>query len=622
MWLNHGNSQRAGEELTVIAWLWVRTVKCPNPACGVQMPLTSKWILSKKGEKLVWVEPIVHQESPPKIIYNIKTGKGPVPEGTVTRQGGICIACGTPVPFDYIRGQGKKGNLGVKLISIATEGNKNRAYFPPILEQESIAFEAKPKWKPEVELPDQALGFRIQLYGMTTYGDLFTARQLVALSTFCDLINEVRVKIVDDISTKINHSNFRALIGENFLPEAYADSIITYLACAISRSADFWSGNATWTPSGEFIGHTFTRQALPMVWDFAEGNPFSESSGNWLGAVEWVSKVLEQLPGSVPGFSLQNNAMDAVVDVDSPIICTDHPYYDNIGYADLSDYFYIWLRRAIGKVYPELFATLLTPKSAELIATPFRFDGDKKKAQEFFENGLRKVFHHLRHQTNISFPLTIFYAFKQTEEKDGDDNRVSTGWETMLEGLVSASYQITGTWPMRTERSARSVSQGTNALASSVLLVCRPRLNSASTITRRDFWAELKRELPSALRKLQLGNIAPVDLAQAAIGPGMAVFSRYKQVLEADGSPMRVRTALALINQALDEFLAEQEGEYDADTRWALAWYEQYGFNEGPFGVAETLSKAKNTSVGGLGEAGVLVARAGKVRLLSRTELK
>jgi putative DNA methylase len=379
---------------------------------------------------------------------------------------------------------------------------------------------------------------------------------------------------------------------------------------------------------GEFDAHAFARQAFPIVWDFAEANPFSNSTRNFTDAIEWVAECFETLPpNSVPGMATQADAATSINGGTKPIISTDPPYYDNVPYADLSDFFYIWLRRSLAKVYPGLLATLLVPKAQELVAEPFRH-GSRENAERFFEEGLGKAFSRMREGQHSEHPLAVYYAFKQAEaEEDGGENgdravaTASTGWETMLEGLVKAGFRITGTWPVRTERSSRVRSLGSNALASSIVLVCRPRSVDAPLTSRGEFLRSLKRELPAALKDLQRGHIAPVDLAQAAIGPGMAVFSRYSKVLEADGSAMRVRTALQLINQALDEVLAEQEGEYDAETRWAVAWFEQYGLEEGQYGVAETLSKAKNTAVERLVEAGILSARGGKVRLLRRDEL-
>jgi putative DNA methylase len=615
---------KLGDEMTVIAWIWARTVKCPNPVCTVHMPLVYSFVLSKKGKDKVWIKPNIDTSlSPAKINFSINTGNGKVEQGTVDRTGARCIVCDTPVPFEYIRSEGKAGRMGVQLLAIATEGIRGPVFFSPLSDHEQIALNVKPLWEPDTDLPDQALGFRVQLYGMTKHSSLFTKRQLLSLSTFADLNNWIRQIIIRDAMTK-GMERGNSLHEGGLGAEAYADAVITYLACAIDRSADYWSSLALWAEN--FVAHTFGRQTLSMIWAFAEVNPFSDSTGNWIGAVTWIRRVLDKLSPNAPAFVTQENAMTYVSN--SPVLISfDPPYYDNVGYADLSDFFYVWLRRSLGRVYPSIFGTLLTPKSHELIADSSKHSSNEE-AREFFEDGMVKVFSGIRKSQHDGYPMTVYYAFKQAESEESGSNPdnasfiSSTGWETMLEGLMSSDMMITGTWPMRTERPGRLRETGSNALASSIVLVCRSRPNNSVDTTRREFFSMLKRELPIALRQLQQGSVAPVDLAQAAIGPGMSIFSRYKRVLEADGSPMRVRTALALINQALDEFLAEQEGEYDADTRWALAWYEQYGFNDGPFGVAETLSKAKNTSVGGLGEAGILLARAGKVRLLSRTELK
>ena len=614
-------------KIKVIAWLWARMVKCPNPGCGAKMPLVRSFALSTKKNKQAWVELIIERsQHPPVVRFQVKTGNGTPPDGTVSRKGAICICCITPVPFDYIRSEGKAGRMNAELMAIVAEGRRGRVYLSPTQEHEEIAASAQPEWKPETALPEQALGFRVQGYGMTKHADLFTSRQLLALTTFSDLVSETREKVLE--------SAVAAGMSDDGLPlneggtgaTAYADAVATYLAIAVDRLADRNSTICSWDVGRDSTRNTFARQAIPMTWDFAEANPLSDSTGNFNGAVDWVTKVIEISPCSAKGVVKQIDATTLDAYAKSIVVSTDPPYYDNIGYADLSDFFYVWLRRCLGSIYPDLFATLLVPKAQELVATPYRFGGDKQKAKKFFEQGLGKVFKQMRGMANDEYPLTVYYAFKQTETEATDENThdvaiASTGWETMLEGLIKAGFTITGTLPMRTELSNRTVASGTNALASSIALVCRPRLETAPSTTRRQFVNTLKRELPDALHKLQQGNIAPVDLAQASIGPGMAIYSRYTKVLESDGTPMRVRTALQLINQTLDEFLAEQEGEFDAETRWALAWFEQYAFNEGLFGNAETLSKAKNTAVQGMVDAGILVAKAGKVRLLRRDEI-
>jgi putative DNA methylase len=579
------------------------------------MPLVRSFALSTKKDKQARVEPVIeHNSHPPTIRFTVRTGTGVIPDGTVIRTGARCLACGTPVPFDHVRSEGKAGKMGAQMMAIVAEGKKGRIYLSPSAEHEVASVQAKPKWQPETNLPEKALGFRVQLYGMLMHSDLFSSRQLLVLSSFSDLVRDVQSSIQKDASrTKIQY------------PGDYADAVCTYLAFAVDKMTTTNSALCTWQTEPTRLVAAFSRQALPMVWDYAEANPFSDAAGDYRLGILSITEVLERLPGGVIGNIRQENAMELHFRDFSPLISTDPPYYDNIGYADLSDYFYVWLRHSLTGIYSQLFETMLVPKSQELIATPFRFDGDREKANTFFEQGLTKAFLNINRIQNKNYPLTVFYAFKQAETEVQDDvdqlsNTASTGWETMLEGLINSGFAVTGTWPVRTELTA-ALKSFVSALASSIVLVCRPRIESAPVITRRDFLAALQREIPPALRQLQKGSIAPVDLAQAAIGPGMAVFSRYKQVLEADGSSMRVRTALGIINQALDEFLAEQEGEYDGDTRWALAWYEQYGHEQGPFGVAETLSKAKNVSVEGLVEAGILEARAGKVRILKREEL-
>lgn len=594
------------------------------------MPLVRSFQLSTKKGKEAWVEPVIDSsQTPPVINFSVKTGKGEIPEGTVNRKGAVCICCQTPVAFDYIRNEGKAGRMKVNLMAIVAEGKKERVYISPDDEHINIAFSAQPEWKPEAILPNNPRDFKTPNYGMHTFGELFTNRQLVALTTFSDLVSEAREKVkVDAINAGIADDNLPLSEGGKGAT-AYADAVATYLGMNVSRLANRSSTICFWDNLGENIQQVFARQAIPMTWDFIEGNSFSESTGNFLGQIDYLTKVLEVNSSNVIGLVQQINACQLQLNIDidkSPIISTDPPYYDSIAYADLSDFFYIWLRRSLGNIYTNIFTTLLVPKTPELVATPYRFGGDKNKAKEFFETGLGEAFQRMRETAHPDYPITVYYAFKQSESETDEKNQkadkltASTGWETMLEGLIKAGFSITGTWPMRTEL-VTNLKKNMAALASSIVLVCRPRAESAPTATRRQLLNELKRQLPQALKNLQQGNIAPVDLAQASIGPGMAVFSQYKQVIDADGSPLRVRTALQIINQILDEYLTEQEGEFDADTRWALTWFEQNQFNEGEYGDAETLSKARNTSIQGLVNGGILAAKSGKVRLLQRQEL-
>ena len=601
-----------GQELAVIAWLWARTVASPNPAAnGTHVPLVRSFWLSTKPRKRMWVEPVVEPANM-TCRFELRTGKGQPREATVGRRGGTCLLTGSPIPLDHIRSEGRAKRLGTRLMAIVAEGNGTRVYLPPRPEDEAVFAKAVPAWRPDTSLPEQALGFRVQGYGMTTHADLFTPRQLVALTTFCGLVGEARQRVLADSGGC----------------EAYADALTTYLAFAVDKATEYNCNLVVWFSKEDRPKGLFARQALSMVWDFAEPNPLCEIGGSFGKSVSIVADVLEKLPDeAIPGFAFSRSATE-MNGANHFIISTDPPYYDNVPYADLSDFFYTWLRQMLQGVHPGLTATLLVPKAEELVAEPTRHGG-RDEAKSFFEQGMRRVFHGMRNAVDAQFPATIYYAFKQAEgeEVDADEvfegaaGRTSTGWETFLQGLVDTAWQVDGTWPLRTERTGRIRDNSSNALASSIVLVCRPRQPDAPSASRRDFLSSLRRELPESLRNLQHGNIAPVDLAQAAIGPGMAVFSRYASVIEADGSPMTVRTALQLINQALDEVLAEQEGEFDSDTRWAIAWFDQYGVDEGPFGMAETLSKAKNTSVAGLSQAGLLSAKGGKVRLLRRDEL-
>ncbi len=850
------------QELTVIAWLWAHTVKSPNPAfANVDVPLASTFMLSTKKGKEAYVEPVIENGG---YRFTVKVGEPEDAEATKAgtsagkRQAFRCLMSGVPIPYDYIRNEGKAKRMGDRLMAVVAEGNRGRMYLEPIPKHEKIARQAKPTWKPDCEMPKKHRNFQGPGYGWNNVGDLFTPRQLVALTTFSDLVQEARERVKNDYlggrasrprrgqdardpdanpndantagvapsspyhrthlphveagavpqhicfrladslpqsllqqwddelrrlpetqqrnerrrrieaaldqghgACWLNHPEIAALVrdalryfdGDRYhlhgwvimpnhvhvlvtlrddyslsgvvhswksytaqrankirgrngafwyvdyfdrfmrdekhfattldyihwnpvkaglcaepgdwrwssyreqgpeperghpaldkegetpsLPEpatmvederplrdggagatAYAEAVGVYLGVSTSRAVDAWSTITSWRNGVEATRGTFARQALPMVWDYAEANPLSSSCGNWCGAcLNWVAEALDFLPQKQPGAAVQADATRQAL-APNALVSTDPPYYDNIGYADLSDFFYVWLRRSLRSVFPDLFATLAVPKAEELVATPYRH-GSKKEAETFFLDGMSQAVRRLAEQAHPAFPVTIYYAFKQSETK-GDAGTASTGWETFLDAVIKAGFAITGTWPIRTERDARSVSIGTNALASSIVLVCRQRPTDLPLATRRDFLAALKAELPTALTHLQRGNIAPVDLAQAAIGPGMAIYTRYAKVLDSHGEPVPVRDALALINQTLDEVLAEQEGDFDADTRWALAWFEQAGFDDGDYGIAETLSKAKNTSVGGLVEAGILVSKGGKVRLLKPDEL-
>ena len=526
------------------------------------------------------------------------------------------------MPFEYLRSEAKAGRMGTRLMAVVAKGLRARIYLTPTDQHEAIARCAMPKDVPETGLPERALGFRVQEYGMTRWRDLFIRRQLVALTTFSDLVAEAMQCVKRDVGAAGLSDDSTSLHDGGAGAEMYAEAVGVYLAFALSKQADLGNSLCRWEPIAQCPRQLFGRQAIPMVWDYAEGNPLGDSSGSWAVFVDGIakafSKTFESVHARASGRSQQADAGAQGISCDK-LVSTDPPYYDNIGYADLSDFFYVWLRRALRPTLPVLFATMAVPKAEELVATPYRH-GSKEKADAFFLDGMSRAMEHLAEQAHPSFPVTIYYAFKQSEKK-GDSETASTGWETFLDAVIRAGFAVTGTWPMRTENKTRLVGMETNALASSIVLVCRKRLTDAPLATRREFVAALRDELPTALAHLQSGNIAPVDLAQAAIGPGMAVYTRYAKVLDAQGNPVSVRDALALINRILDEVLAEQEGEFDADTRWALAWFEQQGFTEGDFGIAETLSKAKNTSIAGMVEAGILESKTGKVHLLRPEEL-
>ncbi len=614
-----------GEELTVIAWLWARTVECPNPSCRARMPMVRSFSLSKKRDKQAIAIPIIDADT--KTVRFEISLKGDPPKHTTDRTGARCLFCDTFVKKPQLRDIAMARGIKEIPLAIVADGTRGRFY---------LAGETLPRpdvKKPDVPFLEQPITndrrwFSPPLYGLPNFADLCTSRQLVVLMTLSELVQIARERARRDAVVAKVPIDDKALADGGTGVVAYADAVATYLAFGVSKVTDYNGTLVSWINQRDQARSTFSKQSLPMVWDYCEVNPLAGAAGDLNISLDGIGDVLDALVTGTTGCVKQLDATAAINGTLTPLISTDPPYYDNIGYADLSDFFYVWLRRSLVKVYPSLLATVLTPKSQELIASPFRHKGSKANAQAFFEEGLGNAFGRMRAVQSIDYPLTVYYAFKQSETDDDNDDEpdnaeatASTGWETMLEGLIRSGFGVHGTWPMRTERGARSVGLGTNALASSIVLVCRPRSTDAPLATRKQFITALRQELPDALRSLQQGNIAPVDLAQAAIGPGMAVFTRYAKVMETDGSAMSVRTALGLINQSLDEVLAEQEGEFDGETRWALAWFEQFGMDEGAFGVAETLSKAKNTAINGLVEAGIVTARAGKVRLVKRAVL-
>lgn len=604
-----------GSEATVIAWIWARTVKCPNPACGCEMPLVKSFVLSKKKGKEAYIKPKFDGSS---FYYTVENAKPASEDGTVSRSGAKCLACGCSVPFDYIRSEGRAHRMGTVLTAVVAEGKNGRVYLSPDSTHIHAAIVDKPANYPSGVLSGKSR-VNVSLYGFDETSDLFTPRQLTALTTFSELVGEAQKKAEADAVAAGMFNDHIALSEGGVGARAYGEAVGIYLAFVVDKLADRNSSTCGWDNSRDGIRNTFGLQAITMTWQYAESNPFCSSSGCISNMLDWVVKCVANFPAISRGNSRQ---FDAQSDngLREIMISTNPPYYDNIEYADLSDFFYVWMRQMLKNTYPTLFRTMLVPKTEELVATPYRFGGSTEKARNFFEDGMFNTCCRLYQYAREDIPVTIYYAFKQSET-DEMDSTASTGWETMLSAIIRAGFAITGTWPIRTEMVNRGGAQGTNSLASSIVLVCRKRAETAGSVTRREFINALHREMRPALEKLQSANIAPVDLAQSAIGPGIGVFSRYKSVLEADGKPMSVRAALQIINQELDAFYNEQEGELDRESRFCVELFSQYAFNNIKFGDADILARAKNTSVQALAEHGVLMAAKGQVRLKTRDEL-
>lgn len=597
------------KEAHVISWLWARTVKCPNPACSCEAPLVRSFILSTKKKPIPFSKPVIQRSKSGNEItgYEISYGE-PEIKNTINRSGAICVACKEAIKLEYIRVEGKNERIGFHLIGIVADGGRNKLYLAPTKEHFEITKNIIPKWQPDTQLPEKALGFRVQGYGMDKHSKLFSNRQLLALSTYVELVADLRERL-----------------SKNDVDENYLKALITFLSFGIDRCTDFNNSLARWNASNEKIMNLFGRQVVPMVWDFGESNILGSYVGSWITCTDYIADcvgvILTDL--SKRQSAIQHNAATHEFSKKNLLISTDPPYYDNIGYSDLSDLFYVWLRKSLDKFFPDLFNTVLVPKMEELVASDFRY-GSKQAAKDHFEEGFRAAFGNLKKGMDPRFPLTVYYAFKQEEEgeeEDDDSITLTTGWETLLEGLVSSGFQITATWPIKASQQWRMRAMGSNALASYIVMVCRVRDENSQSISRRSYIQELKRELPIALRILQKSNLAPVDLAQAALGPGMGIFSRYNNVLEQDGSNMKVRTALSMINQTLDEILTEQEGDFDPETRWAISWFEQNSYSQGVFGDADALARARNTAVNALAQSGIVSSGSGQVRIISRTEL-
>jgi putative DNA methylase len=609
-----------GQELTVIAWLWARTVKSPNPAFSqVEVPLASTFMLSTKAGKEVYVQPVIEGGD---YRFTVKVGK---PENAEKAKAGTkaaranfsCLMSNTPISGDYIKSEGNAGRMGVRLMAVVVEGKRSRIYLAPTSDQEIVARNAKPEWKPEVTISGSTQYLGVKPYGMDRFDQIFTDRQLAALTTFSDLAHEARSRVEQDAAATEQINASGSSLARNSASREYADAISMYLALAMNKVADRNSTVCGWDNGFQKIANTFGRQALSMRWDFAECNAFSGSTGSIDGAINFTSKSLEALPASPPGSASQKDATSQGISLEK-VISTDPPYYDNVPYADLSDFFYVWLRRSLKTLFPALFATLSVPKAEELVAFAYRHK-NKVGAEIFFLEGMKKAMSCIAQHGHMAFPVTIYYAFRQAEAKGGS-GVASTGWETFLTAIVDSGLAVAGTWPMRTEYTG-NLKTKRNALASSVVLVCQRRDPNAAILSRNAFRRELRQRLPQAIKELEHANIAPVDVAQAAIGPGMAIFSQAKAVLNPDDSSMSVRDALIEINAALDEHLSQDEGAFDADTRFALTFFESFGYSERPYGDAEGLAVSRNISVDGVVRAGILRAAAGKAQLLRRDQL-
>lgn len=612
--------EQGGGEATVIAWIWARTVKCPNPACGCEMPLASSFVLSKKKGKEAWIEPQFDYEAK-KITYKVQLGKGKIPEAPKTSRGANfkCIMCGEATMSEYIKSEALEGRMGAALMGIVAEGQHGRLYISPDESQIHAAQVCKPEDYPTGVIGGDRRALWTPLYGLSDFSDLFTNRQLTALTTFSELVSEAQAKAEADAVAAGMKNDHLPLRNGGDGAKAYGEAVGVYLAFAVDRETDFCNSVCRWSVSNEKPMNLFARQAIPMVWDYPEVNVFSNAVGSFATIKDYISKCIGTLPAE--NYVAEGIQADAQTDcgLRNIMISTDPPYYDNIGYADLADFFYVWMRQSLKDTYPELFSTMLVPKAEELIATPYRHDGSVEKAKHFFEDGMLSACKQMYQYAREDVPVTIYYAYKQSDTDDR--GTASSGWETMLGAIVNAGFAITGTWPMRTEQTYRSIGMGTNALASSIVLVCRKRPEDAPQTTRRNLIAALRRELRPALQKLQSSNIAPVDLAQSAIGPGMGVFSRYRRVLEADGSVMTVRSALQVINEEVDLYFNEKVGSLDAASRFCVDLYTQCAYNNIKYGEAEILANAKSTSIPMMASHGVLYAKAGVVHLMERSEL-
>lgn len=609
------------KDANVIAWIWARTVTCPNPACRCKMPLANNFVLSKKNQT-IWVKPELNKADK-KFVYTIQTNGEPSKCPKIGKSKFQCIECGTSVGVDHIKTEAKAGRMGADLIAIVAESEKGRAYIEPSREQLDVFNEIPIQSISLGKLSYNPKDLWTCEYSLDTFESLFSPRQLLALTTFSDLIGEVVDRVRQDARDAGMHDDEKPLAEGGDGALAYAQAIATYLAFAVDKLADYSSTICVY--SEPFIAHTFGRQAIPMSWDYAESNPFSESTGCFMNCVEWIYKFMTMHRAVTQS---QARQFDAQSDcgLRQVVVSSDPPYYDNIGYADLSDYFYVWLRRSLKDVYPKIFRTVQVPKDEELIALPYRHQNDKESAKAFFESGMSAACRQIYAYARDDVPVTIYYAFKQRDaaSSDGDSSipgaTSSSGWETMLSSIVNAGFQITGTWPIRTERKGRINANDANALSSSIVLVCRKRPATAPTATRREFLRDLDKHLSQAIKALQESHLDPVDMAQSSIGPGMAIYSRYAKIVDQQNRPVTVRAALQLINARLDAYLNDGSS-YDKATQCCVEIYKQHAFDSVVYGDIDVLTRAKNTSVDDLVKLRIAHSARGQVALVKREDI-
>jgi putative DNA methylase len=585
-----------------VAWIWARTARCVNPACGIRTVLVTTWWLSKKPGDLAWIEHTVADgQVHLRVVGNQASGSPPeppkAPRGTTFQ----CLACGSLVSDSQLIEQGRRGEIGYRLLAVAATVDGRRVYRDPLPGEESTALAVRiPDDLPNVAQSDDTRSFSGPRYGFPNFTDLFMPRQLATLSAFADETARLYATLL--------------MGGTN---EARATAIVTLLGLAVGQLALVGSTETRWrlrVAAHAKAEGAFSRNDLRLNWDFAETYFASASVGDWLETVNSMIRAFEYAAHGV-GKVLKADARVARADRPA-LVATDPPYFDAIDYADLSDFFYIWHRRALRGIHPDLYSTVATPKSGELIASARRHHNDKDAAREYFVEGFTQTFGNLSRSLHPDLPLVVVYASK--EQRAGDEE---TRWSAILTAILAAGLEVTSTWPIHGTGSSRMIGIGANAVASYIVMTCRPRPSGAGATSLNEFARTLRRELGPAVRDLQSSSILPIDLAQAAMGPGMQIFSRYREILDQNGRRVPVEQALRLINQALSEILDEQEGELDPESRFAVRWWEQHHWEPGPFGDADKAARPLGIAVEDVVAAQIAAADVGTVRLAGRGSL-